>query len=301
MTFSRLRPSLLTIAWLIAGVPAVAYAQISSPDANPADPPESSATVRLRANKVRSKAEQDRHRMRPTVEDPSESTALDVHKLFGPHANLKNHQASVFDPNTECSATLVGPSVTLTAAHCTEGDNHIYFTLGGNDYSAYCRIFSGRDTARGTGDWALCRVEEDGGVQNIPLFETLNQDPSMIRTDAHVLLTGFGFSRRTIAAGTFSVGAATIIETPNDKSDEIITSGATTTQGDSGSSVFMLTTSSNRRVVGVNSNRTDTTVKTSSASSISTPRAITFIKAWMKDHPALTVCGYTAGASNCQP
>jgi V8-like Glu-specific endopeptidase len=302
---------LLTIVWLVAGLPDTTRAQTPPPpDAQPSakpseQPPESPATVRLRANKALAKEAQDSRRMRPTVEDPdSELVSVDLEKHFGTHANLKTHHASVFDRNTQCSATLIGPGVALTAAHCAEGDDHIFFTLGGKDYSAFCKIFSGRDTQRGTGDWALCRVEQDGGVQNIPLFETLNHDSSLIKIDAKVLLTGFGFSNIVMVAGTFGRGGATIIETPSATSDEIVTVGATTTPGDSGSAAFMLNAARNRRIVGVNSNRnamTATTPKSSSASSISTETAVKFIKAWMKNHPTLAVCGYTAGAAKCQP
>jgi hypothetical protein len=308
MRFVRFARTALLVLSALALLQAPGRSQERPAQKPPPERPQAPSDPTSRLREINEARAQRKHQgqMKPTIEDGIGEPTPAVTARFGPHADLHNYPASVFDGLTSCSATLLGPKVVLTAAHCAEGDEHIYFSHTGKDFSAFCSIFDGRDQVHHTGDFALCSVEQTDGVTTVSVFETLNRDPGQIQVGRDVLLTGFGITSTEGPTGTFNVGAAKIIEVPGATSDEILSEGATIAPGDSGSAMFIVLKGlTSRRIIAVNSDRIDplpgSGTRRSSATSISSQRATDFINKWMAQHAGLSVCGYTVGANNCQP
>ena len=132
-----------------------------------------------------------------------------------------------------CTATLVGPRVLLTAAHCldtrTSDSTRPRVVRGGIRLSVegFLRYFRSCElapaytaapvpptrTPRNSKDWALCELAE---VVDAPT-ETLSLDPAAITAAPVVLVAGFGCTGFTFASGIFQANA---------------TSGQTLTAGD---------------------------------------------------------------------
>jgi hypothetical protein len=216
---------------------------------------------------------------------------------FGGHADPATYTGSLLvNIDRQCSATLIGPKAVLSAAHCNTDAGDLDFKLNGKTYTGHCTRYPYYHSTNHTGDWSLCRVDED--VANVT-YETLSLDPNLIKVGSRVILTGFGG-----AMFSFSMGAATVESLPSGASDDIITRGATILDGDSGSAAFVVTPTNGRRVVAVNSRTINIPTKTSALSSLSTGRAKTFIDEWLKmpKNADVQICGYGPNTiANCQP
>jgi hypothetical protein len=309
MRFDRFVRIAMVTGSALALLQAPGRSQDRPPQKPPTETPQAASDPTSRLREINKARAQQKHQgqMKPTIEDGIGEPTPAITAIFGPHADLHNYPASVFDELTSCSATLLGPQVALTAAHCAEGgDDHIYFSHGGKVFSAYCVPFPSYDPITHRGDFALCAVEQPGGVTGISVFETLNRDTAQIQIGRDVLLTGFGITSAEGTIGSFNVGAAKVIGAPSTTSNEILLEGATIAPGDSGSAVFIVLNGlTSRRIVAVNSHRVDpppgSGSRRSSATSISVQQATDFINEWMHQHPGVTLCGYTVGALNCQP
>jgi hypothetical protein len=196
-----------------------------------------------------------------------------------------------------CTATLVGDRVLLTAAHCVQGSLKIAIGTGKDKNEGDCTAspdFSSDTTA----DWALCKMQRSiAGAK----AETINADLSAVESQNELLLTGFGcmVASGPGNSGTFSIGPATVVSTPNG-TNYIATFGAVAAcYGDSGGPAFVGSDTSKpatRSLVSINSRGNSAT--TTLLSSIATHTAICFFQKWALDNH-LVINGQAGALGDC--
>jgi hypothetical protein len=198
-----------------------------------------------------------------------------------------------------CTATLIGDKVLLTAAHCVQSTPTLSVGAGKNANTGTCEAAPDFDQDM-TADWALCQMKESfAGV--VP--ERVNQTLAAIENGTDLLLTGFGcmVASGPGNSGTFSIGTATVVSTPNG-SNYIATVGAVAAcYGDSGGPAFVgsdTNTPQTRSLVSINSkgNARNTTL----LASIGTHAAICFFQKW-SSNKGLKINGQVPALKDCDP
>jgi hypothetical protein len=238
---------------------------------------------------------------RPTTFQPlpPKPTALDD-KIYstligGDEARAEDFPATVYstDGSGRCTATLIGPQVLITAAHCVDNGGQVFFTLlTGQQHRGVCQHHPDYDNNK-TADWALCRLEEEADVE----FETLSMDRTIPARGDRILLTGYGCTAQGGGGGndgTLRYGFAEVIQTPRSGNWDIITRGSVALCfGDSGGPAFHTYGSEDptgRRVmISVNSRGN---IKDTSYLSKTLQNSVFsgWLKAWAADQ-LVTVCG----------
>jgi trypsin len=179
-----------------------------------------------------------------------------------------------FWANEHCSATLIGPSVLVSAKHCFDGLTTAEVELDGKRYQGDCTIADTWSGGRLTADVALCSMDVPLPVRQ---FETVSFDAARIQRGTKVMLTGFGGSRSLgLGMGSYVTGMTEV----QSVTDGIMTTSdeAFTQPGDSGGGGF--TESSGRRVlISVNS-KVDRKLHTSRAQLLASSRE--FVEGWAK-------------------
>lgn len=204
-----------------------------------------------------------------------------------------------------CTATLIGPSAAMLAAHCFSSDIAIVkFKMAGRpEFRGVCESAPGFG-ARRSEDWALCVLEREIG--NI-FYEGVDLG-SLPPVGTRIMLTGYGctaqdqatplagrplkagFSRRM--AGTGSAQDASYFFTKSDPD----AGEAVLCQGDSGGPAFVLfgnTMDSSRKIVGVNSG-TNIPTGTGFISATASAAGADFIRKWSQRNDQV-ICGHNAG------
>jgi hypothetical protein len=225
-------------------------------------------------------------------------------------ASPKDWPASFYSvvPDGSCTSTLVGSRALLTAAHCVPDNGSAVIRKGGLNYSGTCShsdLYHQGDREAWSTDWAMCLMESPVTVSQ---YETINSDPTRIQINTELLLTGFGCTKASGggADGHYRIGEAPVTGLPTDASNDIVTEGdVSLCFGDSGGGAFLfLDPGKTKRVqVSVNSRAgTDENgklSKVSKLSSLSTPQAQSFLKAWASKN-GVDVCGVTPGTNKCR-
>lgn len=204
-----------------------------------------------------------------------------------------------------CTASLIGPSAAMLAAHCFSSDIAIVrFKIANRpEFRGVCESAPGFSTRRSE-DWALCVLEREIG--NIA-YEGVNLD-SLPAVGTRIMLTGYGctaedqatplagrplkagFSRR--ASGTGSAQDASYFFTKSD----LGAGEAVLCQGDSGGPAFVLlgnTFADSRMIVGVNSG-TNFATSTGFISATASAAGADFIRKWSQRNEQI-ICGHNAG------
>ncbi len=206
----------------------------------------------------------------------------------------------------QCTSTLIGPEVLLTAAHCVQNGLAVGFKLGGSSYAATCqRAAAYEDRSDQTQDYALCKVAP--AVTGI-VFERMNVDPAYLALQQEVLLTGFGCTKEDGSGGNdnvYRIGESNISSLPAPGGNTIVASGrAALCFGDSGAAAFVMGPGDTRIVIGVNSKLDpDGGValgKSSHLASTSSEKAQAFFATWRNENGKPKICGLTTAKGDAQ-
>lgn len=140
-----------------------------------------------------------------TKEMADRTRRADLQVTGGQRAKASDWPATIIfqaDGFGNCTATIVGERVILTAAHCVGDKQSGRIDINGKDVEIDCRRsprYSSRITHRykGWDDFALCRVAEpiskDARPDGIELkYESVNTDTKELRIDQTLKLVGFG-------------------------------------------------------------------------------------------------------------
>jgi hypothetical protein len=210
-------------------------------------------------------------------------------------------------PWSRCSATLIGPTTLLLAAHCVGNGQLAAIEFREKTLSGRCTHADEYQDGRGdlSADYALCKLSEAaGGIT----YETVNRDPNKLVLNNKLLLTGFGCTALPPKAGgppsggndgKFRIGPARIAKIPGMDPKELNT---ITTQdtvvvcpGDSGGGSYIQGVDGTRVLASVNS-RTWFKNGESLLSSVTTQVAFKFFDKWLSANSDQKICGINFSA-----
>jgi hypothetical protein len=148
-----------------------------------------------------------------------------------------------------CSATLVGPQVLVTAAHCFKNNPYVEVTLANQVYTGECVTAAAWLKQADAADVALCKLCKRMPVASL---EAMALDVTGVKRGDPVLLTGFGGSAvARVASGTHLAGTALVERV---EGNVLVTQGgAWLTRGDSGGGGYLHLEKGRRVLISVNS------------------------------------------------
>lgn len=236
----------------------------------------------------------DGGRTTPYYADFSDPDDLSPALIGGSVADPADWPASPWVGN--CSSTLIGPKVLITAAHCVGNGGSKSFTINNTRYSAVCthnESYRGNSTA----DWALCLVSQP--VVGVKFESIATASEAECKVGKKYLWTGYGCQRwgGTID-GKFRIGMVATTRCPSGNDYDTVTRGSVALcSGDSGGGGYVVMENGDRKVVGTNS-RSNTT-DTSYVSSTYTDKFRSWAKSW-GDSKRVSICGIHADAVDCR-
>ena len=194
-----------------------------------------------------------------------------------------------------CSSTIIGERVLLTAAHCVVNGGRKAFTIGATRYSGTCSHHTSYST-NSTADWALCLLTNP--VTGIPLESIASASEVACTIGKKFLWTGYGCTRWGGAIdGRLRIGNVTTTKCPIGSNYDTITTGnVALCSGDSGGGGYIVFADGSRKIVGVNS-RSNTT-DTSYVSSTYTASFTNWARSWALAR-SVKICGLHADARGC--
>jgi hypothetical protein len=197
-----------------------------------------------------------------------------------------------------CTASIVGPSSILLAAHCVDHNSMIRFASAAGSVRGICENAPGFLAGEASEDWALCLLENPvGGLT----YETINIS-TVPAIGTRIFLTGYGCTQQGGPLdGLLRFGVSTAADRPQVLPPETstiytasdITEGeAVLCPGDSGGPAFLIAgndQSAARSIVGVNS-RTTFAFGVSLLSATGSSAGKEFIEEWAERHQQ-SICG----------
>lgn len=186
---------------------------------------------------------------------------------------------SVFIQN--CTASVVGPNVILTAGHCRQSGSDVSFIVGRTRHSGSCTRHPQFNNNTLDNDFTLCVVSPR---INLRVFADLS--PVNVRNGDQVTMQGFGNDR----LGTLQVGTAQIVQIGNQ--DLVTNSRVKLGGGDSGGGLFLGTPNLERgpfQLVGINS-RVSRNGNNSFFNRVNLQRSQNFFEDFARDN-RVAICG----------
>lgn len=206
-----------------------------------------------------------------------------------------------------CTASLIGPSAAMLAAHCFSSDIAMFnFTVAGQTFRGICEAAPGFSERRSE-DWALCLLERRvGGIA----YETVNLT-ALPAVGSRIVLVGFGctFEGEAPAIRPLKAGVSRLVNRSGGAGERsyIATKSdpdageAILCKGDSGGPAFVFlgsTVSDSRKIVGVNS-RTLISEGLGLISATASAAGAAFIKDWAQRNDQ-AICGHNpSGDMRC--
>lgn len=213
-----------------------------------------------------------------------------------------------------CTASVVGPTAVLTAAHCVGHRQAIEVVVSGaaRPVRGTCDHPTGdRGYAEdGSADYAMCLLQSR---LELDRYETIGLDPSKVDKAARVKLTGYGCTAQGGGVDrVLRIGDADVTAVPGEVNIRFEAGGpvlpapnyfktrgrAALCPGDSGGATYDDEDADDRLIIGVNS-RVVFATNESLLSATSTEFAVAFFKTWAKDNRA-SVCGIDKEAVRCR-
>lgn len=193
-----------------------------------------------------------------------------------------------------CSSTIIGDRVLLTAAHCVGNGGSVRFSKGTTVYSGRCTHHS-EYRGNSTADWALCELSS--AVPDVMPETVAKPDQVTCESGKEFLWTGYGCTRwGSRLDGKFRTGTVDAIRCPSGRNYDTVTRGnVALCSGDSGGGGYVVDGDGKRMLVGVNS-RSDTRV-TSYVSSTYVGTFQDWARSWAENR-GLDICGIT---KDCDP
>jgi len=223
-----------------------------------------------------------------------------------------------------CTATLIGPQVLITAAHCVGNGAKVTVKYASQPaFTGVCTRHESWSLNNLSPDVALCLMAPMAG--NGLYFESVDLDPELVGSNQLLLLGGYGCrnldTQKIENPPLFRIGYTVVAYRPgqnNDWPNWAITQPATARTssfacpGDSGGSVYHLGLNDARRVVGiisaVNANKDQADYKASYLTALAAPGVKQFITSWPSKVAGQTpsgkaplVCGIDSEAPRCRP
>jgi hypothetical protein len=234
---------------------------------------------------------------------------------FGqPNLTVANYASSVFVSSlTGCTATLVGPHVLITAAHCTPGRT-VVFPQGEELVAAICHKLRELEpqSEQHEDDLALCFSAKT--LSSTP--ETLSFDPQLVAKGQELVLSGYGLTgvnptgtsgKKDQVGKFFNLGIVTVFRSDlNATLAEVETRGSQVQAGDSGGGVFAVPTGTTRRfLVAVSKEMSHGETKASFLTPLAAPHIAALITRWKTGVAkaqgiAIDICGLDGFSTGCQ-